>query len=86
MSNVRVISITIGKKHFLVQSTDSPQGARCTFAPKLSIPLCLAAWVPDPTPKELRPKKVQLGLLVYHRAILSTTVVMIETGIRYDIG
>src|ERR1017187_9259518 len=69
MNNGQIISIAIGEKHFLAQSTDSLQGARCTFAPKLSIPLCLAAWVPDPSPKELRPKTVHLGLLAYHRAI-----------------
>src|ERR1035437_6386822 len=60
------ITIALGKKHFLFQQ-DEAEGARCAFIP--DGPLCLAVFVPNPTPEELRPSTVRLGLLVYHRSI-----------------
>jgi hypothetical protein len=63
---MHTITEGIGLKHHLWRTAE--EGGRCHYFPEGG--LSLAMFMREPSAAELRPKKVQLGLVVHKRAII----------------
>jgi hypothetical protein len=65
-SGKTVISIEIGKRHFLYHDEET-DGSRCNFIPEQGFQLAL--FLRNPQPEELHPNEIGLGLVVHQRAM-----------------